>query len=174
MSGLRSAATLPAYVLASLVLMLSIQLVPAFAQPGSTGGTLGKTDQSLSGGGPTESPDKGKSLKRSAPDKQSGDRSVADGLPRTMHVVERGAGQEFRIQFRRTGAKTYEGTWNHGVTSRMTVTAFTKDQVVMQRTDIAGFGLVTGHYSGKRVGNRVTNGTAQLSHGFASSWEASW
>ena len=51
MSGFRTAATLPACVLASLVLMLSTQAVPAFAQ-GSTGGTLGKTDQSLSGGQP--------------------------------------------------------------------------------------------------------------------------
>jgi len=48
MSGLRSVATLPAYVLASLVLMFSTQVVPAVAQ-GSTGGTLGKTDQSISG-----------------------------------------------------------------------------------------------------------------------------
>ena len=173
MSGFRAAATLPACVLASLVLMLSIQLVPAFAQPGSTGGTLGKTDQSLSGGGPVETPDRGKSAKRSAPDKQGGDSSAADGLPRTMHVIERGGGQEFRAQFRRTGAKTYEGTWNHGITTRMTVTAFTKDQVLMQRTDIAGVFLVSGQYTGRRVGNRAS-GTTQLSHGLASSWEASW
>jgi hypothetical protein len=145
----------------------------SFAQ-GSTGGTLGKTDQSLSGGRPAESPDKGNSVKRSAPDKQSGDTSAADGLPRTMHLVERATGQEFRVQLTRTGAKTYEGTWNHGVTSRMTVTAFTKDQVVMQRTDIAGLFLVSGPYSGKRVGNRVPRGTTQLSHGVASWWEASW
>jgi hypothetical protein len=150
----------------------------SFAQ-GSTGGTLGKTDQSLSGGRPAESPDKGNSAKRSAPGKESSDTSAADGLPRSMHVVEHGAGgiANFSIQLRKTGVKTYEGTWSHGVTTRMTVTAFTKDQVVIQRSDTsgyAGFAPVTGHYSGKRIGNRVSNGTAKISNGWVSSWEASW
>ena len=80
MSGLRSAATEPAYVLASLVLTAATQVAPAFAQ-GSTGGTLGKTDQSMSGGGPAASPDKSNSAKRSAPGKETGDKAAADGLP---------------------------------------------------------------------------------------------
>ena len=174
MSGFRTAAALPAYVLASLVLIFSTQVVPAFAQPGSTGGTLGKTDQSLSGGGPTELPDKGKSLKRSAPGKESNDKAAVDGLPRTVNIIERSSFGEFRAQLTRTGASTFEGTWNHGVTSRMTVTAFTKDQIVMQRTDTAGLVMLSGHYSGRRAGNRVPNGTARLSTGVVTSWEASW
>ena len=101
MSGFRTAAALPAYVLASLVLIFSTQVVPAFAQPGSTGGTLGKTDQSLSGGGPTESPDKGKSLKRSAPGKESSDKAAVDGLPRTVNIIERSSFGEFRAQLTR-------------------------------------------------------------------------
>lgn len=153
--------------------MFSAQLVPAAAQ-GSTGGTLGKTDQSLSGGGPAESPDKGKNAKRTAPDKQGNDRSVADSLPRTLQLIDRGSLGEYQIQLRRTGTNTFEGTWNHGVTTRMTVTSFTKDQVALQRTDIAGLALVSGHYSGKRVGNRVPSGTARFTTGYVSSWEASW
>ena len=153
--------------------MFSAQLVPAAAQ-GSTGGTLGKTDQSLSGGRPVESPETGKSLKRNAPGKESSDKGTAVALPQTLNIIERSIGGEFRIQLRKTGGNTYEGVWNHGIATRMTVTAFTKDQVVMQRVDTAGFGLVTGHYIGKRVGNKVPGGTAQISNGFTVMWEATW
>ena len=150
---------------------------PASFAQGSTGGTLGKTDQSLSGGGPAASPDKGNSAKRSTPGKESGDKAAAEGLPRTINIIDRASIAEFNIQLRRTSANTYEGTWSHGVTTRMTVTAFTKDHVVIQRSDTsgyAGFAPVTGHYSGKRIGNRVPNGTAKISNGWVSSWEASW
>lgn len=151
--------------------LLSVAFVPQTATAqGSTGGTLGKTDQSLSGGGQIETPDKGKSVK-SAP---SSDKRAADGLPQTINIIDRSSFGEYRAQLTRTGASTFEGTWNHGITFRMTVTAFTRDQVVMQRTDIAGGVLVSGQYSGKRVGNRVTSGTARFSTGFVSSWEASW
>ena len=89
-------------------------------------------------------------------------------------MIERSSFGEHRALFARIGANTFEGTWNHGITTRLTVTAFTKAQVVMQRTDTAGFGLLTGHYTGRRVGNAAASGTAKISNGFSVAWEASW
>ena len=86
----------------AVLLLVGALAAPAFAQ-GSTGGTLGKTDQSLSGGGPAETPDKGKSVKRSAPGKESGEKAPSDGLPRTLNIIERSIGGEFRVQLRKTG-----------------------------------------------------------------------
>jgi hypothetical protein len=40
----------------TVLLMAAVLAGPAFAQAGSTGGTLGKTDQSLSGGSPKRAP----------------------------------------------------------------------------------------------------------------------
>ena len=63
MTGVRPAASVPGYVLASLLLIVSAGAAPAFAQ-GSTGGTLGKTDQSLSGGQKEGSPERQPSAKK--------------------------------------------------------------------------------------------------------------
>jgi hypothetical protein len=56
----------------------------------------------------------------------------------------------------------------------MTVTSFTSDQVTMQREDTAAIFKVSGHYTGKRVGNAVSNGLATLGTGVKASWNASW
>lgn len=58
----------------AVLLMAAVLAGPAFAQAGSTGGTLGKTDQSLSGGSskdtPSEKPQRGTPSKQGAAVKQ--------------------------------------------------------------------------------------------------------
>jgi hypothetical protein len=123
--------------LSASAVILSRGAPAAYAQAGSTGGTLGKADQSLSG-----------------------------GLPKPGAAVEPKKTKGAAPEAQKAGCAR--------IATRMTVTAFTKDQVVMQRADTAGFGLVTGHYIGKRVGNKVPGGTAQISNGFTVMWEATW
>jgi uncharacterized caspase-like protein len=98
----------------------------------------------------------------------------SETLPQVIHMTEYNTTWgTFSITLRRVSGNVYEGTWNHGVSSRMTVTAFTRDAVTIDRKDTAGLGQVSGRYIGQRSGNRVRKGNASLT-GTTSTWDAHW
>ena len=143
----------------------------ALAQAGSTGGTIGKTDKSLSGNEetPARRPN-GRSAKATP---------ASSSLPSTIHINEHNATQgEFSATLKRTGSNTYEAVWNPGgVTSRMMVT-IGQESIAIERSDTSGVFPCHGHYMGARV-----PGTSKASGedtgacgvvGFTDTWDASW
>jgi hypothetical protein len=141
----------------------------ASAQAGSTGGTIGKTDKSMSGGGEQQSP----IPDVSAPRPTNRSSSKEESFPKTIQLNEHANGQNFSITLRNVGSNNYRGTWSHGYVTRFTVTAFTRDSIKMQRHDDPAFGAVSGSYTGSRTGNRAT-GEAAIANVVTTNWDASW
>ncbi|MGB9171133.1 MAG: hypothetical protein WCC35_06035, partial [Bradyrhizobium sp.] len=139
------------------------------AQAGSTGGSIGKTDKSISGGEdhPSAQPHARSSR---ATDRDSG---REESLPKTIQLNEHALGMHWSITLHNVGGNNYQGTWSHGYVTSFTMTSFTKTAVKMQRTDKAAFGAVTGSYSGSRNGNHAA-GEATVSNGGTPNWDASW
>lgn len=139
------------------------------AQAGSTGGSIGKTDKSISGGDMQPSPSP-RPRSTSSADRDS---SREDALPRTIQLNEHAFGMHWSITLHNVGGNNYHGTWSHGYVTSFTMTSFTKTSVKMERADKPAFGAVTGSYSGSRNGNHAA-GDAAISNGANSSWDASW
>jgi hypothetical protein len=139
------------------------------AQAGSTGGTIGKMDKSISGG-----EDQPSSLPRARSGRPA-DREASreDSLPKTIQISERALGGHWTITLHNVGGNNYHGTWSHGYVTSFTMTSFTKTSVKMERTDKPAIGAVTSNYSGSRNGNHAA-GEASHSNGFTSNWDASW
>ena len=139
------------------------------AQAGSTGGFIGKTDKSISGGGDQSSPSPHAGSSRAA----DGDSSREESLPKTIHLNEHAFGMNWSITLRNVGGNDYHGTWSHGYVTSFTMTTFTKTTMKMERTDNPAVGAVTGSYTGSRNGNSAA-GEAAILHGGTSNWDASW
>ncbi len=150
-------------------------MMPAlvFAQAGSTGGVIGKTDKSISGSEERIEPQRLPAHKESS---RKSTRRGSDGreaLPSIIRITERAAGTNFTITLKKTGGNTYLGTWNHGYVSTFTVIDFTAGSLKMLREDKPALGAVSGRYTGQRSGNSA-HGEAVESHGFTPTWDASW
>jgi hypothetical protein len=140
------------------------------AQAGSTGGTLGKQDKSISG---DEEPAEGQRPRPDKSERPTGRESnTLTALPSVIRLNEH-AIVNYSITLTKTGDNTYHGTWSHGYVSTFTVTSFTKDSLNMLRQDNPAIGSVTGTYTGQRSGNSA-HGSAAISNGFISSWDATW
>src|SRR6202044_2839267 len=101
------------------------------AQAGATGGSIGKQDKSLSGSGKTPAP------RRNPPPAKPGP-TTSSSSPPTIHIDEHNATWgDFSITLKRTGANTYEGVWNQGTVSRMTVT-IGQESMAIERVDVSG------------------------------------
>jgi hypothetical protein len=136
----------------------------ALAQAGSIGGTIGKQDKSISGGGEER---REPQVSRTKP---SGHHSEErQGLPQTIRLSESSIAGSYSITLRHTGGNAYEGTWNVGIVSRMTI-SMTNATMVIERHDVSNphGPLYSATYSGARAGNSASgnylNGT----------WQASW
>jgi len=134
------------------------------AEAGSTGGSVGKRDKSISGEEP------------SAPATESG-RSAhpgkEDALPKTIQLNEHWHGMNWTVSLRNIGGSNYQGTWSNGYATTFAVTGFARNSMKMERKDTPGLGAVTGSYTGTRTGNRAS-GDASISNGANSKWDASW
>jgi hypothetical protein len=137
------------------------------AQSGSTGGTIGKMDKSISGGEDQPSP----RARTSRPVERETARE--ESLPKSIQISERALGGHWTITLHNVGGNNYNGTWSHGYVTRFTMTSFNKTSVKMERIDNPVFGAVTGSYSGSRNGNHAA-GEAAISNGVTSNWDASW
>jgi len=137
-------------------------------QSGSTGGSIGKQDKSISGSEEGRSPTPGKSKGRA--DEES---KAIDALPGSIRLIEHST-VDYSITLTKTGGKTYDGTWNNGYGATFTVTGFTKDSLNMVRQDGVAIIGVSATYTGRRSGNSA-KGRATLSHGYGvRTWEATW
>jgi hypothetical protein len=139
------------------------------AQAGSTGGSIGKMDKSISGG--EDQPAASPRVRSSRPADREASRE--ESLPKTIQINERALGGHWSITLRNVGGNNYAGTWSHGYVTSFTITSFTKTSVKMERTDKPAVGAVTSSYSGSRNGNHAA-GEASHSNGFTSNWDASW
>jgi hypothetical protein len=170
LAGLGIAASLAVSCLqASALDDLAIEQRTLVAEAGSAGGSIGKTDKSISDGAEQRSSTPDARLKRPA-DRNS---NREESFPRAIQLNEHAFGINYSVTLRNTGGNNYQGTWNHGFVTKFTVTAFTSDSLRMQRQDNPALGAVSGSYTGSRTGNRAS-GEARISNGFTSSWDASW
>jgi hypothetical protein len=156
-------------VLAALALTATSSA--SFAQADSTGGTIGKTDKSISGGEETPAQRPTTPSPKLAP--------TSSSLPSTIHINEHKATYgEFSATLRRTNSNIYEGVWNQGTITRMTVT-IGQESMTMERVDLSG-GIFSchGHYTGTRVlGTLKASGADSVTCGLnaaTSTWDASW
>jgi hypothetical protein len=145
----------------SLIAIFTLLPRLVLAQAGSTGGTIGKQDKSVSGG---EEPRT--TARKSATTHNS-------SLPQTIRLTESSLAGTFSITLQRSGAKIYEGTYSNGVVTTFAIVNFTTDTVTMTRSDKPAWGAVTGTYVGHRYGNSAT-GNAPLSNLGTVTWDASW
>ena len=152
--------------------MRSVPDVPpiVLAQAGSTGGTIGKQDKSLSGGEETPPPRRETRPARPA--------SATFSLPPTIHLNEHNTGGDWSATLKRKDSNTYEALWNTGGTSRMTVT-IGQESMTIERVDLSGgINLCRGHYTGTRVpGTSKASGedvAVCVLGGATNKWEASW
>jgi hypothetical protein len=132
----------------------------AFAQAGSTGGTIGKTDKSESGG------EEKTEIKRPAQREELSSPSV-------IRFSEHGLFGEYTATLRRVGGNEYAATWNVAVTPRMIV-RMTKDAMTVQRSDTSNLSgiLASVTYSGTRTGNTASGSfNGGINRG---TWDASW
>jgi hypothetical protein len=152
------------FVLLALSHFAFASVTAALAQAGSTGGTIGKQDKSISGGGEERREPQGSRAKPSG--HRSGERQ---GLPQTIRLSESSIAGNYSITLRHTGSNAYEGRWNVGIVSRMTI-SMTNATMVIERHDVSNPSgpLYSATYTGVRAGNfasgRYLNGT----------WQASW
>jgi hypothetical protein len=144
----------------------------SFAQAGSTGGTIGKQDKSLSGGEATRAP-RGITRSNKPP-------PASSSLPQTIHLNEHhGTLGDWSATLKRTGTNTYEALWNTGIISRMMVT-IGQESMTIERHDLSGtVNLCTGHYTGThQPGTSKASGedAAVCAFGVAvtNTWDASW
>jgi hypothetical protein len=141
------------------------------AQAGSTGGSVGKKDKSISDDGERASTPDTRS-NRSANRTTDRNSNNEESLPKAIQLDEH-YGLNYSITLRHVSGNIYRGTWSHGYKTQFTVTTFTRDSIKMERSDEPAVGACTGSYTGSRTGNRVT-GTASISNGANSRWDASW
>jgi hypothetical protein len=149
--------------------MLTPSVALAQLQPGSTGGTIGKTGKSSSGG--EEQTEISRPTQRSAAP-ASRDATDRQKLPGTIRFSEQGALGNYSATLRHVGGNEYEAAWNVAVASRMTV-RMTKDSMTVQRRDTSNAaGLASGTYSGTRTGDSASGSfSIGINHG---TWNASW
>ena len=133
------------------------------AEGGSTGGSVGRRDKTLSGEAPS-SPAPG-AARATRPNQ-------TDSLPNTIQLAEHWHGLNYTIALHRAGGNNYEGTWSHGYVTKFSV-SFAGNSVRMQRTDAPAVGACNGTYTGSRAGNHASGG-ASISNGASTTWEASW
>ena len=134
------------------------------AQAGSTGGSVGKKDKSITGE-EERSPDAGRGRSTHA--------SREEGFPKTIQLNEHWHGLNYTVSLQNVGGGNYRGTWSHGYVTKFVVTAFTGNSMKMERTDDPAFGAASGSYTGSRTGNHAA-GEASISNGASSKWDASW
>jgi hypothetical protein len=154
--------------------MRSLPDVPpiVLAQAGSTGGTIGKQDKSLSGGEETPPPHRNTPSAKPAP--------APISLPPTIHLNEHNATWgEFSATLKRTDSNNYEAVWkDHALISRMTVTIGQESMTIERRDLSGGINLCHGHYTGTRVpGTSKASGEDTVActlGGATSTWDASW
>jgi hypothetical protein len=141
----------------------------AFAQAGSTGGTVGKQDKAVSGGGEEQGEPQGR---RAKPPIHSEEKQ---GLPQTVHLSESSIGGGYSINLHHNGGSAYEGTWNVGIVSRMTIN-MTNTTMVVVRHDVSNpIGpLYSSTYSGTRAGNSASGSFVNHTNGITGTWQASW
>jgi hypothetical protein len=141
----------------------------ASAQAGSTGGTIGKQDKSTSGGGQEQSEPQGRRAK------PSGHSEERQGLPQTVRLSESSIGGSYSITLHHTGGNAYEGTWNVGIVSRMTIN-MTNATMVVVRHDVSNpIGVLhSTTYSGTRAGNSASGSFVNHTVGVTGTWEATW
>jgi hypothetical protein len=155
------------------LLAAAATLNASFGQAGSTGGTVGKQDKSLSGNDETPTSRSNAGSAKPFP------AIASSSSPPTIHIDEHNATWgDFSITLKRTGSNIYEGVWNQGTVSRMTVT-IGQESMTIERVDVSGnINLCHGHYTGIR-----TRGTSKASGedivacqlgGATSTWIASW
>ena len=140
------------------------QAATRIAQAGSTGGSVGKRDKSISGEEP------------SGPEAESGRAARPnreEAFPKTIQLNEHWHGLNYTISLRNVGGGNYQRTWSHGYVTKFVVSSFTGNSIKMERTDNPALGAVTGTYTGSRTGNRAA-GEASISNGAISKWDASW
>jgi hypothetical protein len=142
----------------------------SFAQAGSIGGTIGKTDKSI-GSEKTPAPRPNTRSARPAP--------TSFSLPTIIHLNEHNSTWgDWSATLKRKGSNTYAALWNNGEISQMTVT-IAEDSMTIERHDLSGNNnLCRGHYTGTRVpGTSKASGedvaVCQLG-GATNTWEASW
>jgi hypothetical protein len=147
----------------------------AFGQAGSTGGSIGKTDKSVSGGQGPAAQTPGLPKQRGAGNKSQEPEKWE--LPQTILLEEHSETRgHFSSTLRYVGDNVYQAKWSHGFSSLMTVRV-SGSSITIQREDTGGplgsIGFVTGTYSGKRNGNTL-GGTYFVSNGTKGTWDASW
>ncbi len=128
------------------------------AQAGSTGGSVGKPNKSVSGD--------------AEPRPANRDAVIRSAYPKTIQLNEHAFGLSWSLTLRNIGGSAYEGTWSHGYATSFTITSFTSDSIKMHRVDKPALGAVAGSYAGVRTGNSAS-GTAVFPMA-RSTWEASW
>jgi len=141
----------------------------ALAQAGSTGGTIGKQDKSISGGEEQRSSHPHAGFSQPA----NREKSKEDYPPKIIQLNEHAFGQTYSVTLRNIGGRSYQGTWSHGYVTKSAVIALTNTSIKMQRIDNPTFGAVSGSYTGSRTGNSAT-GEAKESNGATTKWDASW
>jgi hypothetical protein len=142
---------------------------PTFAQAGSTGGTIGKQDKSISGG--EEAPN-------ALPNPRAAKPAPASSSPSIIHLKERNETGEYTATLKRIDANTYEAVYNQGTMSRMTVTIGQDAMTIERRDTTGGIFYCHGHYTGTRVpGTSRASGESAVVCGVVgatSTWDASW
>ena len=170
--GLAAAVTLALTVFclqASAQDCLAIEQRTLVAQAGSTGGSIGKKDKSISDGGEQRSstPD----VRFARPANRNSNKE--ESFPKAIQLNDHAHGLSYSVTLHNVSGNNYQGTWSHGYVTKFTVTALTKDSLKMERNDNPAFGSVSGSYTGSRTGNRAI-GKATVSNGVTSDWDASW
>ncbi len=135
------------------------------AEGGSTGGSVGKRDKTLSGEEQSSPAPDAASARSARPNR-------AESLPNVIQLNEHWHGMSWSVALHRAGGSNYEGTWNHGYVTKFSV-SFAGNSVRMRRTDKPALGACTGTYTGSRSGNHAS-GEASISSGASSTWDASW
>ena len=159
-------------VIASLVLshLAFANASSALAQAGSTGGTVGKQDKSISGGEERTEPSGGTRHSGHSTTQRLDERQA---LPQRIRLIQ----GSYSATLRHLGGNAYQATWNgQGGVSRMTVTMTTVSMII-QRQDTSNPGLLWSvTYSGTRTGNAAsgTFTTHSPINGAQGPWEASW
>jgi hypothetical protein len=159
-------------VIASLVLshLAFANASSALAQAGSTGGTVGKQDKSISGGEERTEPSGGTRHSGHSTTQRLDERQA---LPQRIRLIQ----GSYSATLRHLGGNAYQATWNgQGGVSRMTVTMTTVSMII-QRQDTSNPGLLWSvTYSGTRTGNTAsgTFNTTSPINGARGPWEASW
>jgi|SRR5580658_2665905 hypothetical protein len=166
--------TCAAIMVVAAVVCVSAPLAgTAFAQAGSVGGTVGKSDKSQSGGEPERLPPR-----ETAPAHRP--REASSSLPGVISFKESSVYGEYTATLRRKSGNAYDATWTHGLISEMTV-GISQNSMTLDRHDISGAtlgNLCRGHYTGTHSpGASRASGTAVVAcniGGANTTWEASW